>query len=276
AATLGVNYGMLGDNLPTPDKAYANTPRQVQVSHTLEMYGGEYIEHHTPVRCFFARVWENLNNIPLCWRCSNTWNIDAALKAAHLGVTVTTVVSMQALGNSYPPSEGAFADLSIMGPITDFLQTNGYPLTVNVYSYFTHAQDVVNITLNYALFMSDNVVVKDGKNGELGYQNLFDAMVDAVYSALENAGGFNVDVVVTETGWPSAGNVDARIDFAQTYINNLFAHLRSGKRAPKKPGKDLETYIFAMFNENLKPAGVEQNFGLYYPEITTPVYHVNL
>ncbi|KAL2540162.1 Glucan endo-1 [Abeliophyllum distichum] len=99
-------------------------------------------------------------------------------------------------------------------------------------------------------------------------------MVDSVYSALEKVGGSTIDIVVSETGWPSAGNTDATVENAKTYANNLVSHVASGQGTPKRPGKALETYIFAMFNENLKPAGFERNFGLYYPDMTE-VYHVN-
>lgn len=110
------------------------------------------------------------------------------------------------------------------------------------------------------------VVVQDGS---LGYTNLFDAMVDSVYSALEKTSGSGVEVVVSETGWPSTGDgTGATIDNARTYNNNVVAHVASGGGTPKRPGKATETYLFAMFNENQKPVGMEQNFGLYHPDMT--------
>ena len=35
------------------------------------------------------------------------------------------------------------------------------------------------------------------------YTNIFYAQVDAAYSALEKVDAFNVEILVTETGWPS-------------------------------------------------------------------------
>ena len=126
--------------------------------------------------------------------------------------------------------------------------------------------------LDYSLFTANGVVVHDGA---LGYSNLFDAILDATYSALEKVGGSNVDIVVSETGWPSGGNgVGATLENAKTYNNNVVAHVEKHAGTPKRPGKAIETYLFAMFNENQKPEGTEQNFGLYQPDMTE-VYHVD-
>ncbi|XP_057995885.1 putative glucan endo-1,3-beta-glucosidase GVI [Hevea brasiliensis] len=94
-------------------------------------------------------------------------------------------------------------------------------------------------------------------------------MVDALYAALEKVGGPGLRIVVSETGWPSAGNGDvAVVPNTQVYVNNVLAHVKSAVGTPRRPGIPIETHIFALFNENLKPAGVEQNFGLYYPNMT--------
>ncbi|KAK6922986.1 Glycoside hydrolase family 17 [Dillenia turbinata] len=81
-------------------------------------------------------------------------------------------------------------------------------------------------------------------------------------------------VVASETGWPSAGDRFAIVDLAKTYNNNLVKHVKSQKMAtPLKPEERFEAYIFALFNENLKPAGVEQHCGLFYPNMA-PVYPI--
>ena len=53
----------------------------------------------------------------------------------------------------------------------------------------------------------------------------------------------------------------------------MIEHVSGTLGTPKRPGKSIETYVFAVFNENQKPPGTEQNFGLYYPTMTE-VYHV--
>jgi exo-beta-1,3-glucanase (GH17 family) len=104
------------------------------------------------------------------------------------------------------------------------------------------------------------------------YTNLFDAMVDAVRAALDKAGGGGVDVVVSESGWPSADGKGATVDNARTYNQNLINH--AGKGTPRKPGP-MEVYVFAMFNEDQKDGDpTERKFGLFNPD-KTPVYPIN-
>ncbi|XP_038974681.1 glucan endo-1,3-beta-glucosidase-like [Phoenix dactylifera] len=201
-------------------------------------------------------------------------NIYSALSSAGLQnqIKVSTSVATSVLGgNSSPPSSGFFASdaLTYLSPIVKFLASNGAPLLVNVYPYFSYVGNPTQIKLDYALFTSPGTVVTDG---QYKYQNLFDAIVDAVYAALEKAGGSNVVIVVSESGWPSAGGTAATISNAKTYNQNLINHV--GQGTPRRSGKALETYIFEMFNENEKSAGVEQNFGLFYPN-TNPVYSIN-
>lgn len=55
--------------------------------------------------------------------------------------------------------------------------------------------------LHFALLNTDQVIVQDGA---LGYTNILDALVDVAYSALENAGAKEVEIIkVTETRGPS-------------------------------------------------------------------------
>ncbi|XP_010921866.1 glucan endo-1,3-beta-glucosidase [Elaeis guineensis] len=201
-------------------------------------------------------------------------NIHSALSASGLQnqIKVSTSVSQGVLGTSYPPSSGTFSsDASkYLGPIVNFLASNGSPLLVNVYPYFSYIGNMKDIKIEYALFTSPGTVVNDPP---YGYQNLFDALVDAIYSALEKMKGSNIPIVVSESGWPSANGTAATMDNAKTYNQNLINHVSRG--TPKRPGKVIEAYVFAMFNENeKKPSGTENNFGLFYPN-KTPVYPIN-
>ncbi|GMH28341.1 hypothetical protein Nepgr_030184 [Nepenthes gracilis] len=174
-------------------------------------------------------------------------------------IKVSTAMEMGIAINTYPPSAGQF-DTSIsnyINPIVSFMRDNGSPLLLNCYPYFAYAGSS-NIELSYALFTSPGTVVQDG---QYAYQNLFDAMVDSIYSALEKAGCGSVAIVVSESGWPTMGGKGTSIHNAKTYNNNLIQNVKKG--TPKRPGAYLETYIFDMYNEDLKSSKLERHWGLF-------------
>lgn len=197
-------------------------------------------------------------------------NINEALNQFDIKIKVSTSVDTGILACSYPPSNGAFKILAqnILDPIVKYLETTGAPLLANVYPYFSYAYSNGEIPLPFATFMDS----QGYKDGPYTYLNLFDATIDSLYVAMEKVGGPTVPIVISETGWPSAGGYGASIENAKTYNSNLILHV--GKGTPRRPGIQIETYIFAMFNENQKPEGVERNWGLFYPD-KSPVYSIN-
>lgn len=103
--------------------------------------------------------------------------------------------------------------------------------------------------------------------------------LDAVRSALNAMGFKDTEITVAETGWPYSGGIDeagASVENARSYNGNLIAHLRSMTGTPLMPGKSVDTYIFALYDENLKPGPAsERAFGLYKPDLTM-IYDVGL
>ena len=201
-------------------------------------------------------------------------SIQNAINSAKLQdqIKVSTAIDTTLLGVSSPPSDGIFSEAArpYITPIVKFLAENGAPLLANVYPYFSYTDNRGVIDLGYALFTSPKVVVTDkGKE----YKNLFDAQVDSLYSALEKAGAPELKIVVSESGWPSQGDPAATTDNARTYYRNLIGHVKGG--TPKRPQGPIETYLFAMFDEDQKDGNeVEKHFGLFLPN-KVPKYQIS-
>jgi hypothetical protein len=141
---------------------------------------------------------------------------------------------------------------------------NGAPLLTNVYPCLAYIGNKQSISLDYARF-------KQQRNNNVGYKHLFDAMLDSVYAALEKFGGSNVKIFVSESRWQSKIGDSASFDNTGTCYSNLINHIKNG--TPKRPGA-IETYLFAMFDENQKnDATTEQHYGLFNPD-KSPKYYV--
>ncbi|CAM8981761.1 unnamed protein product [Rhodiola kirilowii] len=209
-------------------------------------------------------------------------NVQNALNAASLGggkVKVSTVHSMAVLRQSEPPSSGSFdpgfGDL--MKAILAFNGATGSPFTINPYPYFAYRGDPRPETLSFCLFQPNKG--RFDPNTKINYMNMFDAQLDAIRSALNAMGGNNVEIVVAETGWPYKGDaneVGASVENARAYNGNLIKHLRSMAGTPLMPGKPVDTYLFALYDENLKPGPTsERSFGLFKPDLSM-TYDVGL
>ncbi|OEL24251.1 Lichenase-2 [Dichanthelium oligosanthes] len=199
-------------------------------------------------------------------------NVHAAIAAAKLSnIKVTTSVSQEILGIFSLPSAAEFVGdaQGFMGPILRFLERTDAPLMANIYTYFPYAYNPSGMDIGYALLSAKDTVVKDG---EYGYKNLFDTTVDAFYGAMARQGVSGVRVVVSESGWPSGGGKAATPANARIYNQNLIDHVKRG--TPRHP-EAIKLYLFSMFNENQKNKGVEQNWGLFYPNMK-PVYKISL
>ncbi|RCV17104.1 hypothetical protein SETIT_3G192900v2 [Setaria italica] len=314
---IGVNYGMVANNLPAPEQVIsmyvAKNISYVRLFHpdtsVLTALRGSGIGvvlgtlnedlQRLASDQSFAASWVATNVQPFAgavqFRYINAGNevipgesaahvlpamqnLESALRSAGVsGVAVTTAVATAVLGASYPPSQGAFSEAAapVMAPIVSYLSSKNAPLLVNVYPYFAYSNSGGQVALGYALLSAAGSGAASSSSvadGGVVYTNMFDAIVDATHAAVEKAGVQGLELVVSETGWPSGGGEGASVENAAAYNNNVVRHVGGG--TPRRPGKPVETYLFAMFNENQKTEGVEQHFGLFQPDMSE-VYHVD-
>ncbi|MQM00485.1 hypothetical protein Taro_033212 [Colocasia esculenta] len=319
ALSIGVNYGALADNLPPPAqvaaflrqntyidrvklfdsnpdfiRAFANTGISVMItaangdipalaklpaardwvaSHVAPFYPATNISLVAVGNEIMATADKNL----IAHLLPAMRALTAALREAGMGgIRVSTPHSLGILSTSEPPSTGRFRrgyDRAIFAPMLQFHRQTKTPFIVNPYPYFGYSAR----TLNYALF-KPNAGIFDPAT-RITYTNMFDAQMDAVYSAMQRLGYGDVEITVGETGWPSVGEpnqLGVSVENAQSYNGNLIRHVNSGKGTPLMPNRRFETYIFGLFNENQKPGPTaERNFGLFRPDLTT-VYDVGL
>ncbi|KAK3127276.1 hypothetical protein QOZ80_7AG0570850 [Eleusine coracana subsp. coracana] len=217
-------------------------------------------------------------------------NVQRALAKLGLAdaVKVSTPVAFSAVTDTFPPSSGRFVDKvvePVMRPMLEFLKQTGSYLTMNIYPFWAYVNG--DVSLDYALGNS-NPGVLDEDTG-LTYFNLLDAERDAAHSAMDGLVP-GVSLYVTETGHPSRGRGPHRgrrhhrggrrlqedddaftVTNAQAYVNNVINRVLQGKTGtPLRPDAGMDVYIFALFNENQKgngPDDIEQNFGLFYPNM---------
>lgn len=191
-------------------------------------------------------------------------------------IKISTPNSLGILSNSSPPSNGRFRqgyDTHVIKPMLSFLKATNSPFMVNPYPFFGSSAG----TLDYALFRPNSGEL-DG-NTSIRYTNMLDAQLDAVYWALKILGFEDLEIVIAETGWPTLGEaqqVGVDANSAKEYNKNLIHHVSSGVGTPLMPNRTFDTYIFSLFDENLKPGPIcERNFGLFRPNMT-PVYDIGL
>ncbi|ONK81131.1 uncharacterized protein A4U43_C01F25630 [Asparagus officinalis] len=194
-------------------------------------------------------------------------------------VHISSANSLAVLQNSYPSSLGSFQPelVNLMTPFLQFLSETNSPYWINAYPYFAYKDDPTSIQLEYVLG-NPNVGMVDPYT-KLRYDNMLCAQVDAVMFAMARLGFGGIEVRVSETGWPSKGDSDeygATVENARAYNRNLLLRQLRGQGTPLRPKQTLEVYLFALFNEDMKPGPTsERNYGLYQPD-GTMAYNVGL
>ncbi|KAI3757961.1 hypothetical protein L6452_05506 [Arctium lappa] len=316
---IGVNYGTTGDNLPSPKevaqflkestiidrikifdmntdiiKAFANTGIYVTVtvpngdipSLTDSNKAGKWVQekikpYYPDTKIRYIAV----GNEILHWGTPEIIdNLVSAMKTLHgalvkagiKDIKITTPHSLGILLSSDPPSSGAFRpgwDEGIIKPMLEFLNETQSGFMVNPYPYFGYSPG----NDSFALFRPNKGFV-DPETGK-EYDNMFDSLMDAIYTAMKKLGFPDVPIVVGETGWPSLGEpwlTWVNVDNAKSYNGAMIKKSNSNVGTPLMPGKNFEIYIFALFNENQKPGSLaERNFGLFRPDLTE-VYDIGV
>ncbi|XP_072965333.1 glucan endo-1,3-beta-glucosidase 14-like [Typha angustifolia] len=194
-------------------------------------------------------------------------------------VNVSTAHSLAILANSYPPSSGSFREdvAQYIQPLLNFHSETNSPFLINAYPFFAYKGSPDSVSLPYVLFQQNSGVTDPNTN--LTYDNMLYAQIDSVYAAMKVMGHTNIDVRISETGWPSKGDSDepgASVENAAAYNGNLLKRIAMNQGTPAKPDVPIDVFVFALFNENLKPGPTsERNYGLFYPD-GSPVYDIGL
>ncbi|KAK7859207.1 glucan endo-1 [Quercus suber] len=293
SSSIGINYGTLGNNLPPPAqvanfiktrtifdsvkifdtnpdvlRAFANTgifvtvtvgngdiPALVDLNNARQWVANHIVPFYPQTRFLYIAVGNEIfntgdNNLIL--------KLVPAMRSIHKALLLARIYNIK----SEPPSQGRFRpgyDRIVFGPMLKFLRQTKSPFMVNAYPYFNYAPTIASYTL-----FKRNAGILDRYTG-LRYTNMFDAMMDAMHSAMKASGYGDVNMVVGETGWPTScdGYVACSPKHASIFNGHLVRHVNSRRGTPLMPKRRFETYLFAMFNENLKPGpNAERNWGV--------------
>ncbi|KAF2316708.1 hypothetical protein GH714_042049 [Hevea brasiliensis] len=313
-ASLGINYGQVGNNLPAPEKVlelltslkitkariYDTNPQvltafassNIELIVTVEnqmlsvlmdpqqalQWVSTQIKPYVPATRITGiavgnEVFTDDDTTLLTYLVPAIVSIHGALVQLGLNnIQVSTPNSLAVLAQSFPPSAGSFkSEVSgVMSQFLQFLSSTKAPFWINAYPYFAYKDDPNRVPLDYVLFNPNSGLVDPYT--KLHYDNMLYAQVDAVIFAMARFGYYEIEARVSETGWPSKGDpneVGATIENAAIYNRNLLRRQLENEGTPLRPNMRLEVYLFALFNEDMKPGPTsERNYGLYQPDCT--------
>ncbi|KAI3462031.1 hypothetical protein Pfo_018694 [Paulownia fortunei] len=205
-------------------------------------------------------------------------NVQEALTKAGLRNQVKVTVPLNADVYSSPsglPSGGDFrADIhDFMIPIVKLLSDNEAPFTINIYPFISLYTDA-NFPVEYAFFDGNATPLNDGGTS---YYNMFDANHDTLVWALQKNGFGNLPIIVGEIGWPTDGDRNANLQYAQRFNQGFMAHISAGRGTPMRPGP-VDAYLFSLIDEDAKsiqPGNFERHWGVFRFD-GQPKYPLNL
>ncbi|XP_020252794.1 glucan endo-1,3-beta-glucosidase, acidic-like [Asparagus officinalis] len=308
AKNLGVCYGRLGDNLPPPEQTVRlcdiykiGRMRIYAPDHKIfRALSGSNVQltvgipnhevHGVAADLKAAESWFGSNIQPYVGRVrfrnivvghdgvineNSAEDVLQAMTNLHTTVTnhglqhkikITTEVNPSVLNNDYSISatQGSFKSTPKSGiymqPIINFLSSHNSPLFIVNYPhiyYLSNKHENPNVNNNF---------------DSTDPMNIFFSIIDVFYSAIQKIeGGEKVKIAVGETGWPSAGDEEiASVRHAKKYVWDLSKHVLSKNGTTLRPGGQIETYVYAMFNEDMRE-GLWKNFGMFRTDLK-PVY----
>lgn len=193
-------------------------------------------------------------------------NVQSALIKAGLSNQVKVTIPLNAdvyASSSGVPSGGDFrTDIhDLMLAIVKFLSDNGAPFTVNIYPFISLYTDD-NFPVEYAFFDGNASPINDGGTN---YYNMFDANHDTLVWALQRNGFGNLPIIVGEIGWPTDGDRNANIAYAERFNQGFMSHISGGKGTPMRPGP-IDAYLFSLIDEDAKsiqPGNFERHWGIF-------------
>lgn len=193
-------------------------------------------------------------------------NVQAALIKAGLANRVKVTIPLNAdvyQSSTEQPSTGDFRQdiKDLMLQITKFLSDNAAPFTVNIYPFISLYKDP-HFPVDYAFFDGYSSPIND--NG-LIYNNVFDANYDTLVWTLQKNGFGNMSIIVGEIGWPTDGDRNANLQYAQRFNQGFLTHISGGKGTPMKPGA-IDAYLFSLIDEDAKsilPGNFERHWGIF-------------
>ncbi|MBA0758389.1 hypothetical protein Gotri_021394, partial [Gossypium trilobum] len=299
SSQVGVNYGQLGNNLPSPKQSVKLI--QSLGAKRVKIYDANHdilnALKGTNLQVCIMVPNEIINNISTSQKLADSWvetNVvpfysTTKIRYLLVGNEVISGSPKDIWPNIVPAMRKIKKSLKTHGldkikvstsMAMDFLHRTKSFYFLDVYPYFAWVMDPKNINLEYALFESRTIKYTDPLSN-LTYTNLFDQMVDSVVFAMKRLGYPDIRIWIAETGWPNAGDIDqigANIYNAATYNRNVVKKLTAKPPigTPARPGWVIPSLIFALYNENQKPGpGTERHFGLLYPN-GTKIYGIDL
>ncbi|GAA0143202.1 glucosidase [Lithospermum erythrorhizon] len=161
------------------------------------------------------------------------------------------------------PSAGRFRPdvIDQMTQIVQFLHQNNAPFTINIYPFLSLYADS-HFPVDFAFFDGVSQPIMDGS---IAYTNVFDANFDTLLSSLKAMGYGDMPIFVGEVGWPTDGDKNGNIGYAQRFYNGLLPKLAQNKGTPLRPGY-IEVYLFGLINEDGKsiaPGNFERHWGIF-------------